>query len=397
MRRLGHAVGFDHRTAEQPLQLGHDPGRQRRRGRADQAQARAARRSPGCAARAPGSPGAWSARPCTRSARTRSSQAKKRRALNPGVQTTAAPAARVASTAATRPWMWNSGMTFRHRSAGRQSEGAAHMVRRDAEVALRQRHDLGSRGGAGGVQHQGHLARPGRHRRGRRGSGTALRPQLELAGRRVRGYRQLEDADPVPRRHRARRRRGAGRHDQRLGLQVREVALELVGPVGGIERRRDGRGRERDEGRRHLGTVRQDEADRVAAADAAAVQRRDGPVDLAAQAAIGQRRPVDRSDRGRLVRAPPDDLLDAVGHAADDPNCEWLRTQPGWTVRDSRAIHAIIGEDRVNLPCCARRRRRKAGARPAARVPARTTRSAPSAIYRLAGRRLRPPRRRALR
>src|SRR5256885_6674121 len=45
------------------------------------------------------------------------SQAKKRSALKPGVQTTLPPAASEARTAATSPWMWNSGMMLRQRSA----------------------------------------------------------------------------------------------------------------------------------------------------------------------------------------------------------------------------------------------------------------------------------------
>src|SRR6266536_1511464 len=45
-----------------------------------------------------------------------SSQAKKRRALKPGVQNTDAPAASDESVAAISPWMWNRGMMFRQRS-----------------------------------------------------------------------------------------------------------------------------------------------------------------------------------------------------------------------------------------------------------------------------------------
>src|SRR5205823_4687810 len=47
-----------------------------------------------------------------------SSQAKKRKALKPGVQNTDAPAASDESVAAISPWMWNSGMMFMQRSAG---------------------------------------------------------------------------------------------------------------------------------------------------------------------------------------------------------------------------------------------------------------------------------------
>ena len=43
--------------------------------------------------------------------------AKKLSALNPPVQKTEDPAASEADTAAKSPWMWNRGMTFRHRSA----------------------------------------------------------------------------------------------------------------------------------------------------------------------------------------------------------------------------------------------------------------------------------------
>src|SRR5919206_3079114 len=46
-----------------------------------------------------------------------SSQAKKRRALKPGVQNTEPPAASEESVAAIRPWMWKSGMMFMQRSA----------------------------------------------------------------------------------------------------------------------------------------------------------------------------------------------------------------------------------------------------------------------------------------
>src|SRR5918998_555816 len=42
--------------------------------------------------------------------------AKKRGAKKPGVQTTLAPAASEASSAAIKPWMWNNGITLRQRS-----------------------------------------------------------------------------------------------------------------------------------------------------------------------------------------------------------------------------------------------------------------------------------------
>ena len=60
-----------------------------------------------------------------------SSQAKKRSALKPGVHDTDAPAPSDDSVAAISPWMWNSGMMLRQRSAG-VSASAAPMWRAEA-------------------------------------------------------------------------------------------------------------------------------------------------------------------------------------------------------------------------------------------------------------------------
>ena len=57
--------------------------------------------------------------------RTSSNCWKMRRALKPGAQWTDAPARMEALTAAISPWMWNSGMMFRHRSAGFSASEAA--------------------------------------------------------------------------------------------------------------------------------------------------------------------------------------------------------------------------------------------------------------------------------
>ena len=65
------------------------------------------------------------------------------------------------------------------------------------------------------------------------------------------------------------RRAGLGLADQdRLGADVGEVEVELVGAIGRVERR-GGRGRgDRDEGRRHLRPVGEHDGDAVARADA---------------------------------------------------------------------------------------------------------------------------------
>ena len=61
--------------------------------------------------------------------------------------------------------------------------------------------------------------------------------------------------------------------DQRLGVQVRQVELELVGAVGRVQRGRRHTAGGADEAGRHLGAVGQHEGDAVIAADAQAVQR----------------------------------------------------------------------------------------------------------------------------
>ena len=62
-----------------------------------------------------------------------SSQPKKRSASKPGLHQTEPPAARLDATAATRPWMWKSGITFRQRSSG-VSASAAPMCRAEAAM-----------------------------------------------------------------------------------------------------------------------------------------------------------------------------------------------------------------------------------------------------------------------
>src|SRR5262249_32418475 len=54
-------------------------------------------------------------------------------ALKPGVQTTDAPADNEDVTAAISPWMWNSGMMLRHRSAG-VSDRVSRMFFADAAM-----------------------------------------------------------------------------------------------------------------------------------------------------------------------------------------------------------------------------------------------------------------------
>ena len=60
----------------------------------------------------------------------------------------------------------------------------------------------------------------------------------------------------------------------RLGADVGQIEIELVGPIGRVERRGRSGCRDRDECRRHLRPVRQHDGDAIAAADAARIQLR---------------------------------------------------------------------------------------------------------------------------
>ena len=90
--------------------------------------------------------------------RASSIQPKNFSALKPGVQKMPPPAASGASMPAIRPWMWNSGMMLRPRSAAVSASVSAMLPADDADVALRQRHDLGSRRGARRVQDERDVA-----------------------------------------------------------------------------------------------------------------------------------------------------------------------------------------------------------------------------------------------
>src|SRR5690606_35910735 len=72
-----------------------------------------------------------------------SSQWKKRSALKPGLQNTLPPAASEESTAATSPWIWNSGMMLRQRSVAASCSVAPTLRAEAARLAWRSGTSLG--------------------------------------------------------------------------------------------------------------------------------------------------------------------------------------------------------------------------------------------------------------
>ena len=175
-------------------------------------------------------------------------QPKNFSALKPGVQNTCEPADSGASTPAIRPWMWNSGMMFRPRSAGVNCSVRAMLRGRGAQVgaASAARSSgrevvpevcstiatssgcgvaAGARRACGAAPSRGRSVKLPAGRRRRRPGRACARPACCATSTRRRGAAVLDD--------------------QRLGVQVRQVELELVGAVGRVQRRAWSRRRRR--------------------------------------------------------------------------------------------------------------------------------------------------------
>ena len=227
--------------------------------------------------RAPGSPGAWSAPPCTRSGWASSIQREElQRVEARRAEHLRRPRDSGASRPAIRPWMWNSGMMLRPRSAAVRRERGAHVAGRGADVALGQRHDLRPRRRARSVQDQRDVVRLRRRRSAGGGWPRAVqRRQLERARRRMPASGvSCSDRHAEPPRHLDRRRCACPpRRSAAVACEVGQVELELLGAVGGIERRRRAARGRREKAHRHLRTVGQHDGDAIVAASAQAAQR----------------------------------------------------------------------------------------------------------------------------
>ena len=141
------------------------------------------------------------------------------------------------------------------------------------EVSLPDRHALGPRGGAAGVQHQ------------RDGIGIALGQRGRCA--------QPAQLEPLDAQLGARRQRRLGRillPQHRARREVVQVGPELALGVGRVERRRGGPGAHHGEERRHdLRAVRERERDGVAGADPVCRELSCQGIDLRAELPVGDR------------------------------------------------------------------------------------------------------------
>ena len=91
--------------------------------------------------------------------------------------------------------------------------------------------------------------------------------------------------------------------DERAGVQVRQVKLELVGAVGRVQRRAGDAAGAGHEAGGHLGAIGQHDGHPVIATDAKCIELTDGATDQRPQCAKTQTWPGRRRDGWRRVRA----------------------------------------------------------------------------------------------
>ena len=161
------------------------------------------------------------------------------------------------------------------------------MIGRCGHVDVAERHDLGARRSSGGMQDQGNvrlfgkaaaLSGPG-HRR--------IRHQREIAGRTLWLWNEPNNRNIAGLGNAQGRAFHAVKDDERLGIQIRQIKLELFGPVGGIERRGGRAAGNRNKRGRHFGTVRQHYANPIVTPYAHTIQRANALFGEIAQALTG--------------------------------------------------------------------------------------------------------------
>ena len=311
MGGLGHAVGFDHRASEQLFQLPHHRGRQGGGRGAQKPQPMAADRGPvAFAARQDRLiHGRHRRDPC----RLRLLEpAEEFQGVESGRGEDAGAGGQRTGDGADQPVDMEQRHDVEAAILGAEGQSRPDLGGRGSEIGLGQRHQLGTRGGARGMQHQGGIAGRGGPAGSHRARGPAER-EAETPRRRARLHLERGDGNSQPFGDGTRRRFGPRGDQQRLGLQIAEIELELGGAIGGIEGRGGAGGTAGDEGSRRLGPVGQDHGQAVAPPDAFAVERGDGLADLPVEFAMEQCAPPGRRNR-HIRRARPGEEIDERGH-----------------------------------------------------------------------------------
>ena len=224
------------------------------------------------------------------------SQSKKRGAWNPGGQTTLPPAARLASTPATSPWMWNSGIKFRHRSLS-PSSSVSRMCAAEDTRFLWFNGTIFGREVVPEVWRISAMSAP---------SSSSVRPAPCPFGAPSRatvplgGATQLQDFDSHPFGHAPRGRFHSLGEDQGAGPDVAQIEFEFLGSVPRIQRRNGSRRRHPQKRGGHLDPVGEHHRHAVAAADSRSPQTGDGPRDQIHQFPVAHRPALRRQKGGGL-------------------------------------------------------------------------------------------------
>ncbi len=147
---------------------------------------------------------------------------------------------------------------------------------------------------------------------------------------------QLDQRNLALRRDGTRGRVRAALDDQRLGVEIAEIEIELVGAIGGVERRGRRPACHRDEGGRHLRPVRHHHRDRVALIDAERAQRAAGLLHQAQQLGPRHGLAVRRADRRRLGIARAQQVGDGLARVRAHLSPITLRCDPAGRPRALR-------------------------------------------------------------
>ena len=242
-----------------------------------------------------------------------SSHSKNRNWWKPGVHATVPPPASDASRAATRPWMWNSGMTLRHRSVGSSPRASATFRAERQSLPCVRGTSLGrdvvpdvcrrsaTSAGSGETASAARSSRP---------------PRLKTPAGQAGSTRSSMTVDSTFLGDRAGGRVERRSDHQRLGADVVERKRELAFAVGRVQRR-DGSGlRDREECGRRLGPVVDYECDPASRSEPVGPQRPGGREDEVPEAVVRQ----GITARGAQRRSPRRSCARVLDQIADPPH-----------------------------------------------------------------------------
>ncbi len=212
---------------------------------------------------------------------------------------------------------------FRPQSCAVNCKRLTDIAGRGGQIGLRERHYFRTRRGARCVQHHRCVARlciAALRRRLRVCAGLA-RHEREAACALIKLRHQVDHTHAKLAGGVHRRRAAALLDDERAGVQIRQVELELVSAIGRVERRAGHAAGAGHEAGRHLGAVGQHDGHALVATDAQTVQAFQRGVDQAAQCAVAQGLARRRRDGGCRIGARGQQFFQGVLHRCLVSSC----------------------------------------------------------------------------